>query len=169
MMSQSPPDWRLFKCRSRGARLAALHFPAQRTCGSIHSKWEIDIVDDGGTVCPNASVSLWRSGLEKEVARLHGPRVGVDGEADVDARDRRCHDVADVNGLGVVALWKVQDRRWHHLLPSQAHVCAEDEDGGNVEKAPAEGLEDLELQTVDVANHGSVLQLAVRLPEEVDW
>merc|ERR1719498_652217 len=107
--------------------------------------------------------------LKEEIARLHWPRVSVDWEADVDASNQGGHDVAHVDCLGVVALWKVKVWVWNDLLPSEAHVCAEDQDGAHVEPAPAEGLEDLKLKTVDVAYIDRVLKLAVWLPEEIDW
>jgi len=109
----------------------------------------------------------WR--LQKEIARFHGPAVRVSGEADVDHGNDAGHPITDMDGLGVVALWNTERWRWNHLLPTQAHVCSEDEHGGNIKEAPAEGLEDLELETVDIAHIGCIFELAVRHPEEVDW
>jgi len=108
----------------------------------------------------------WR--LQEEIARLHGPAVRVSGETDVDHGNDPGHPIADMDGLGVVALWNTERWGWDHLLPTQAHVCSEDEHGGHIEEAPTEGLEDLELETVDVAHIGCIFELAIGHPEEVD-
>merc|ERR1740130_18923 len=68
----------------------------------------------------------------------------------------------------MVSLWNSKRWRWNNLLPAQAHVCSEDEHGRHIEEAPAEGLEDLKLETVDVAHISGIFELAVGHPEEVD-
>merc|ERR1712110_191035 len=65
--------------------------------------------------------------------RLRVPRhwrevVRVDRETGVHQRDESGHDVANVDGLAVVPLGDLQLRRWHTLLPPEAHVGAEDND-----------------------------------------
>merc|ERR1719149_543445 len=68
----------------------------------------------------------------------------------------------------MVSLWNTERWGWNHLLPAEAHVRSEDEYGGHIEEAPAEGLEDFKLETVDVAHIGCIFELAVGHPEEVD-
>merc|ERR1740121_2317065 len=92
--------------------------------------------------------------------------MSVDREADVDQGDEGSHDIADMDSLGVEALRDFQGGGGDHLLPAQASVHAEYHDRGDVEKAPAQGLEDLELHTVDVAHILSFAALIVH-PEEV--
>ena len=52
--------------------------------------------------------------------------------------------VAHVDGAAVVLLRDLQGWCRHNLLPSQAHVSAEDDDSRQVEEHPAQRLEDLE-------------------------
>ena len=92
--------------------------------------------------------------------------MGVEREADVDQGDEEGEDVAHVDGPAVVLLGDLQGWRGHNLLPAEAHVRAEDDHGRQVEEHPAQGLEDLELHAVDVAD---VHRLAAGIvhPEEV--
>jgi len=76
----------------------------------------------------------------------------VNWKACINQPDERCHDVTDVDRLGVVPFWDTKRWRWHHLLPAQAHVCAENSDGTKVEQAPSKRLEDFELHAVDVSH-----------------
>merc|ERR1711879_382093 len=78
--------------------------------------------------------------------------MGVHGEAAVDKTNESGHDVADVNRLPMVALRDVEDRRRHDFLPTKAHVCTEDSDGGKVEQAPTQRLEDFELHAVNITD-----------------
>merc|ERR1719345_478891 len=36
----------------------------------------------------------------------------------------------------MVSLWNTERWGWNHLLPAQAHVRSEDENGGHIEEAP---------------------------------
>merc|ERR1719284_1003004 len=71
-----------------------------------------------------------------------------------------------MDGLVVVSLRDVEGWRWDGLLPAEAHVCAEDNHCCDVEQAPLQGLEDLELHAVNVAHLCSRAARGVH-PEEV--
>lgn len=116
----------------------------------------------------NMTEDLGLRWFQQEVSRLHWPAVCVDREADVDESDQDRHNIADMDGLGMITLGKIKSRIWYNLLPSQAHVCSEDTDRGDIEEAPAERLEDLKLKPINVANISCVFKLAVWLPEEVN-
>merc|ERR1719334_2190145 len=108
-----------------------------------------------------------RSGrLRARVAGGHGEEVTVDGEAGIDQGNEDGHDVTHVDGLGLVPLWDVHGWCWHHLLPAEAHVSAENDDCAEVEEHPAQGLEHLELHPVDVSDIGGLAAL-VADPEKV--
>ena len=68
--------------------------------------------------------------------------------------------------LGVVAFWHAKRWCWHHLLPTQAHMCAENCHGTKVEQAPSKRFEDLELHSVNVS-HWNWLVIPVFDPEKV--
>ena len=92
--------------------------------------------------------------------------MGVEREAGIDQGDENGEDVAHVDGPALVLLGDLQGRRRHDLLPAKAHVSAENDDCGDVEEAPTQRLEDLELHSVDVAHvHG--LAAGIVHPEEV--
>merc|ERR1712007_97408 len=91
--------------------------------------------------------------LGAEVAGVHCRQVAEDREAQVDERNEGSRDVADVDDLLVVALGDVEGRCGHNLLPTEAHVRAEDRHRADVENHPSKRLEDLELQAIYVAHH----------------
>mmetsp|Transcript_37091 Transcript_37091/g.56105 ORF Transcript_37091/g.56105 Transcript_37091/m.56105 type:complete len:207 (+) Transcript_37091:435-1055(+) len=105
-------------------------------------------------------------GLSRDLSLCHWPQVSVDREADVDESDEHGHHVSDMDRLALVPLGDLQVRGGHSLRPAQAHVDAEDHDGENVEEAPVDVLEDLELHSVDVTHRDRGLALVN--PEEVE-
>jgi len=103
-----------------------------------------------------------------EVPLVHVGQVAEDWEAEVNQGDEGSHHPTHVRGPRVVALGDVQGGRGHHLLPAKRHVGAEDDDGGDVEEAPPEGLEELEFKTVDVPHGHRVFEMAILRPEQVE-
>merc|ERR1712176_1092824 len=93
-------------------------------------------------------------------------QIAVHRETDVDEGDEGGHNVSDVGRLVVVSLWNLERRCGDRLLPTKTHVSAENEDSAHVEDHPTTGLEQLILQTVDVA-HGHLVTTRCSNPEEV--
>ena len=103
--------------------------------------------------------------LAKASAR-HGEEVAIQREAHIPHGNEHGEDVTHMGGLAVVLLGDLQSWCWHDLLPSQAHVGAENNNGHDVEETPAKRLEDLELHSVDVA-HSDSLAARIIHPEKV--
>mmetsp|Transcript_12044 Transcript_12044/g.14587 ORF Transcript_12044/g.14587 Transcript_12044/m.14587 type:complete len:235 (-) Transcript_12044:99-803(-) len=92
--------------------------------------------------------------------------MAIHREAHIHHCNENGEDVAHVGSLAVVLLGDFQSWCWHHFLPSQAHVCAEDDDSHDIEKTPTQRLEDFELHSVDVTNSHS-LAAGIIHPKEV--
>ena len=92
--------------------------------------------------------------------------MAIEDKAHVHHGNEDGKNVAHVSGLAVVLLGDFQSWCWHNLLPSQAHVGAEDDDSCQVKETPAKRLEDFELHLVDVSD---IHCLAARIihPEKV--
>ena len=82
----------------------------------------------------------------------HSKEVAIEGEANIHHGNEDGEDVTHVGGFAVVLLGDFQGWCWHDLLPSQAHVGAEDDDSHDIEETPTQGLEHLKLHSVDVAH-----------------
>merc|ERR1712054_30510 len=87
-----------------------------------------------------------------KVTSLRLGDVGIEWEAHVDEGDECGHDVSNMSGLALEALGDVQLWRSDTLLPTEAKMHSEDNDGRDVEESPAEGLEDFELHVVNVSH-----------------
>ena len=93
--------------------------------------------------------------LTTQTSTGHGEEVAIEDKANIDHGNEDGEDVAHVCGLAVVLLGNFQSWGWHNLLPSQAHVCAEDDNSCQVEETPAKRLKDFKLHSVDVSHvHG---------------
>ena len=93
--------------------------------------------------------------LTTQTSTRHGEEVAIEDKANIDHGNEDGEDVAHVCGLAVVLLGNFQSWGWHNLLPSQAHVCAEDDNSCQVEETPAKRLKDFKLHSVDVSHvHG---------------
>merc|ERR1719188_264301 len=76
------------------------------------------------------------------VRSIHWIHMREYWEAGIDQSDKGSHDVTNVDCLGVVAFWHAERWSWHNLLPTQAHVCAENSNSTKIEQAPSKGLKD---------------------------
>jgi len=94
--------------------------------------------------------------------------MSIDWETDVDASNESSHHIANMNRLAVVTLGQVEGWSWNDLLPTEAHVCGEDANRCDIEETPTEGLEDFELEAVDVSDISGIFEFAIRFPEEID-
>ena len=63
--------------------------------------------------------------------------MAIEDKAHVHHGNENGKDVAHMGGLAVVLLGDFQSWCWHNLLPSQAHVGAEDDDSCQVKETPA--------------------------------
>merc|ERR1712060_615052 len=103
--------------------------------------------------------------FSSEVTTRHRSQVSIDRKAHVDERNEGRQNITNMNCLRVETLWDVERRSWHHLLPAEAHVRAEDGHCADIKDHPTEGLEDPELKTVDVT-HVDRFATLVAYPEQ---
>ena len=92
--------------------------------------------------------------------------MAVEGEAGVDQGDEDGENVAHVSSPAVVLLGDFKSWGWDNLLPTQAHVCAEDDDSCQIEEHPTQRLKDFKLHSVDVA-HSHLRAAWVVHPEKI--
>ena len=76
--------------------------------------------------------------LFAQAATGHAEDVTIEGEAGIDYCNEDCEDVAHVGGPAVVLLGYFQGWCGDDLLPTEAHVCAEDDDCSQIEEHPAQ-------------------------------
>ena len=109
---------------------------------------------------------LRRGRLLTQTSTGHSEEMAVKWEAHIDHGNEDGENVAHVCGLAVVLLGNFQSWGWHNLLPSQAHVCAEDDDRHDVEETPPKRLKDFKLHSVNVTHCHSLASWIIH-PEEV--